>query len=568
MNDQMMNTKRLPVGVEFFETIRKEDLYYVDKTNLIKELLSDWSAVHLFTRPRRFGKTLNMDMLRCFFEIDGNRELFEGLNISRETEIYEQHMGKYPVIFISLKAVSGENYLKALAMLKGLISREAIRHGELLNSDKLTDEEKKVLLDMRGNQMEGDLLESSILNLSKLLCKHYGKQVILLIDEYDVPLDKAYNAGYYEEMIVLIRNLMNQALKSNENLFFAVLTGCLRVSKESIFTGLNNVRVHTITDTTFDEFFGFTDEEVRNMLVYYGCSDRYSLVKEWYDGYRFGKAEVYCPWDVINHCYDLRNDRNSRPKSYWTNTSGNDIIRRFVARTKGVAQRREIESLIEGGTVRKKIRQELTYADLYSSDDNIWSVLLMTGYLTPRDEPSDENELTLAIPNNEIRLIFKDQIYEWFNESLKHESAKVAEFCELFRKGDAEGIGRQFSDLLSRTISIRDTNVQKSMKENFYHGYLLGLLRCMDDWYVRSNAESGDGYCDIVIEDEYNLTGILIEVKYAENDRLDEQCANALRQIESKNYEQFFRDEGYTRIMRYGIACYKKRCKAVLAMGD
>ena len=560
-----METKKLPAGVEFFHTIRKENFYYVDKTGLIKELLTNWSPVNLFTRPRRFGKTLNMDMLRCFFEIGQDKSLFDGLAISRETNLCQKYMGRFPVIFVSLKGVSGADFAAARAMLVSLLRDEARRFLYLLKSDRLAKQDKAVYEKFFDEEMTDDMICNSLRILSEFLCRHHDQKVILLIDEYDVPLDKAYHGGYYNEMTALIRNLMNQTLKTNEHLFFAVLTGCLRVSKESIFTGLNNVKVHSITDAAFDEYFGFTDTEVQEMLACYGASDRYDLVREWYEGYRFGRQDVYCPWDVINYCYDLRMDQNASPQLYWINTSGNDIIRKFIRRTKGVSQRRDIETLIEGGTVSKKIRQDLTYAELENSIENLWSVLFMTGYLTQRENsPSTERGiLSLSIPNQEIRTIFKEQIYEWFNDSIRQEPQKLTEFCSLFSKGDATEIEKKFTELLSKTISIRDTSVRKSMKENFYHGYLLGLLCCMDDWAVTSNTESGDGYRDIMIEIEDSMTGIIIEVKYAENDRLEEQCANALRQIEEKHYEQFLIDEGYTTILKYGIACYRKRCRVV-----
>ncbi len=567
-----MKMKKLPVGIDNFSKLREQDFYYADKTGLIRDLLTNWSEVSLFTRPRRFGKTLNMDMLRCFFEIGQDRSLFNGLLISKDEELCREYMGRFPVIFISLKGVSGANFAAALEMLRTAIGMEAQRFSFLKDSPNLEDSQKELYRRMveigpEGFAMSDSILISSLHLLSDLLSAHYAQKVILLIDEYDVPLDKAYTAGYYDEMIVLIRGLMNQALKSNENLLFAVLTGCLQVSKESIFTGLNNVKVHSIMDAAFDEYFGFTDAEVKEMLAFYGASDRYDSVREWYDGYRFGSREVYCPWDVINYCYDLRINRDAGPQPYWINTSGNDIVRKFICRTKGLSQRRDIETLIEGRSVQKKIRPVLTYSELEDSMENLWSVLFMTGYLTQREAPADADHgiLTLAIPNQEIRTIFKEQIYEWFHDSVTREPQKLAEFCALFPKGDAAGIEKMFTAFLSKTISIRDTSVKKSMKENFYHGYLLGLLRYMDDWAVTSNAESGDGYCDIMIEIEDSMTGIIIEVKYAENDRLEEQCANALRQIERNHYEQFLTEEGYTVILKYGIACYKKRCRVVLA---
>lgn len=562
-----MDMKKLPIGLEFFQTIREQNYYYVDKTPLIRELLTYGGQVNLFTRPRRFGKTLNMDMLRCFFEIGRDKSLFDGLAVMQDKELCEKHMGSYPVIFISLKGIDGKDFQSAKAMVTAVINEAARRLRFLSDSPNLNSEDKELYQQLLNNNLSDDTIRCSLRYLSELLYKHYEKKVVLLIDEYDVPLDKAYHYGYYDEMIVLIRGLLNQALKTNEYLFLAVLTGCLRVSKESIFTGLNNIRVNTISDVAFDEFFGFTDEEVRTMLAYYGLSDRYHVIKEWYDGYRFGDTDVYCPWDVINYCCDLLQNPNARPQTYWSNTSGNDIVRKFIYKAKGASEKKDIETLIAGGSVVKKIRQTLTYPDLETSMDNLWSILYTTGYLTIHGAPSGEysDMFTLAIPNREIRMIFKDQIYEWFHDTIHREPEKLAEFCDLFPKGNCSGIEKAFNAFLAKTISIRDTSVERSMKENFYHGYLLGLLRYRDDWILSSNAESGDGYCDILIESEDADTGIIIEVKYAENNRLDEQCAKALQQIEDKNYEQSLLDEGYTTILKYGIACYKKRCKVVMA---
>lgn len=565
-----MKSKMLPLGTDSFLKLRENDFYYVDKTLLIKELLTNWSEVYLFTRPRRFGKTLNMSMLRCFFDIgmdtSENRTFFDGLAITDEAELCEKHMGKYPVIFVSLKEINCLDFPAARKKLAEILHFEIERHQYLIESTTLSDYDKKTYLDMLECKSDDDI-ESNLYVLSKLLYRHFKQKIVLLIDEYDVPLDKAYHAGYYDEMIILIRNMLHQVLKTNEYLFFAVLTGCLRVSKESIFTGLNNIRVNTISDVAFDEYFGFTDEEIKAMLAYYGLSDQYQTIKEWYDGYRFGNTDVYCPWDVINYCCDLLQNPNAQPQAYWSNTSGNDIVRKFIYKTQNIVQKREIEALIAGETVQKRIKQTLTYPELDSSLDNLWSVLYMTGYLTKCGESTGEyNDIfTLEIPNREIRMIFKEQIYEWFHDTVRKDPSRLENFCNLFPAGDAPEIEKQFTGFLMEYISIRDTNAEKARKENFYHGYLLGLLSYMGDWGVSSNIESGDGYCDIRIEIPNRSIGIIIEVKYAENNRLDEQCEKALQQIEDKNYEQSLLDEGYTTMLKYGIACYKKRCRVMLA---
>lgn len=565
-----MKSKMLPLGTDSFLKLRENDFYYVDKTLLIKELLTNWSEVYLFTRPRRFGKTLNMSMLRCFFDIgmdtSENRTFFDGLAITDEAELCEKHMGKYPVIFVSLKEINCLDFPAARKKLAEILHFEIERHQYLIESTTLSDYDKKTYLDMLECKSDDDI-ESNLYVLSKLLYRHFKQKIVLLIDEYDVPLDKAYHAGYYDEMIILIRNMLHQVLKTNEYLFFAVITGCLRVSKESIFTGLNNIRVNTISDVAFDEYFGFTDEEIKAMLAYYGLSDQYQTIKEWYDGYRFGNTDVYCPWDVINYCCDLLQNPNAQPQAYWSNTSGNDIVRKFIYKTQNIVQKREIEALIAGETVQKRIKQTLTYPELDSSLDNLWSVLYMTGYLTKCGESTGEyNDIfTLEIPNREIRMIFKEQIYEWFHDTVRKDPSRLENFCNLFPAGDAPEIEKQFTGFLMEYISIRDTNAEKARKENFYHGYLLGLLSYMGDWGVSSNIESGDGYCDIRIEIPNRSIGIIIEVKYAENNRLDEQCEKALQQIEDKNYEQSLLDEGYTTMLKYGIACYKKRCRVMLA---
>ncbi len=558
---------KLPMGIENFEEMRTGGFYYVDKTGLIRDLLENLGKVNLFTRPRRFGKTLNMSMLRYFFEAGSCSEIFEGLEISKEKELCAEYMGKFPVISVSLKSVEGENYEEARGMLRRIIGNEALRFQFLLQSDRLSETERnqyKALIELKGNgeyAMPEGLLRDSLLILSRLLKKHYGKNTILLIDEYDVPLDKAYQSGYYDAMVKLIRILFGQALKTNDSLYFAVLTGCLRVSKESIFTGLNNFNVYTIREARYNEYFGFTDEEVKEMLAFYGFMEQYGAVKEWYDGYRFGSLGIYCPWDVINYCGDLRDGNAVKPRNYWVNTSSNDIIRRFVGRAKAVT-RNEIELLIEGGSVKKKIRQDLTYRDLDSDIDNLWSLLYTTGYLTQCGE-DDDDRTELVIPNREIRWIFVEQIREWFKAEAARDSGRLESFCRAFQENNVSAIEEGFNAYLRKTISIRDVNGRKDRKENFYHGILLGLFGNMDDWSVMSNAESGEGYGDILVEVEGEGIGIVIELKYAENADFEAGCRRAMQQIKDRNYEEALVDDGMETIYRYGIACYKKRCKVI-----
>ena len=487
---------RLPMGIESFKEIRRQKFYYVDKTALIRELLENWGKVTLFTRPRRFGKTLNMSMLKCFFEIGSDKALFDGLEISRETQLCEEYQGKFPVISITLKGATGRTFDEAKSMLRNIIGTEAMRFQFLMQSENLTQIERKqyekllVLNDDGEFAMSDVLLKSSLYTLAQLLKKHYQQDVIILIDEYDVPLDKAYQSGYYDDMVDLIRSLFGNALKTNDSLYFAVLTGCLRISRESIFTGLNNFNVYTVKNVQYHEAFGFTDAEVRQMLEYYGFMEKYDVIKEWYDGYRFGTLDIYCPWDVVSYCHALKMQPTVSPQNYWVNTSSNDIIRRFVSKA-NTTTRDELELLIDGGSVKKMIRQELTYRDLDSSIDNLWSILFTTGYLTQRG--TESGDLTeLVIPNREIRWIFVQQIREWFREESVKDTEKLERFCRAFQENDTTAIEKGFNDYLWNTISIRDTSVRKEMKENFYHGILLGLLAYMDGWLVKSNAESGE----------------------------------------------------------------------------
>ncbi len=556
--------KRLPIGVEDFEEIWTEGFYYVDKTDFIRDLLRNWGEVNLFTRPRRFGKSLNMSMLRYFFEPGHEQErIFGGLEISKEKELCEKYMGKYPVISVSLKGISAGCYETARSMAVRVINEEADRLRYLLKSDRLEQDEKESFAELLRRDMDDAALYGSLRELTRLLRKHYGQKVILLIDEYDVPLAKAFDNNYYDQMILLIRNMFEHALKTNGNLQFAVLTGCMRISKESIFTGLNNLKVLSVADAAFSRYFGFTDQEVRELLDYYGLSHKYDTIREWYDGYQFGDTEVYCPWDVICYCDKLRTEEDAWPQNYWSNTSGNDSVRRFIREADSGTTKREIEKLVAGEVIEKEIHQELTYRDMYDSIDHIWSVLYMTGYLTRRGKMR-EDRVPLAIPNVEIRKIFTEQIMTLFKENVKKDGSALEAFCRALEEGDATEVEKRFGEYLRRTISIRDTFVKREMKENFYHGILLGLAGFKDSWIVSSNRESGDGYSDILIETEDGETGIIIEVKYSHDGNLEKCCQEALEQIGRNRYEAELREEGTEHILKYGIACYKKRCKVVL----
>ena len=569
----MANKAKLPIGIENFEKLRKEDFYYVDKTNLIKELLDNWGEVNLFTRPRRFGKSLNMDMLKCFFECGCDAALFEGLNIIREKEYCEKYMGSFPVVSVSLKGVNGTDYAMALGMLRFAIGNEALRFQFLSESPRLSERERAqyrqlINVDTSGRHgflMTEEVLANSLYTLCACLHKHYGRKTILLIDEYDVPLDKAQQAGYYDDMVSLIRNMFGQALKTNASLHMAVLTGCLRITKESIFTGLNNMNIFSVTDPRFSQWFGFTAGEIREMLDYYGFADKSEDIREWYDGYRFGSTDIYCPWDVINYVSLLLADPLAKPQAFWINTSGNDIIRRFISMATG-STRREIERLVDGESVAKPVNQNLTYRDLYKNIGNLWSVLFATGYLTQRGERED-GALQLAIPNKEIRQIFAEQILDWFQEEARRDTPRLDAFCDSFPRGDAHTAEELFGAYLARTISVRDAGGRKGRRESFYHGVLLGLLSHREDWVLSSNAEAGEGYSDILAEDEAGTMGIVIEVKYAEDGDLEKACLEALEQIDRKGYAEGLRRNGVENILKYGIACYKKRCR-ILLKGD
>lgn len=567
----MANSLKLPVGIDDFRKLRESHFYYVDKTRLIEQLLLNWSEVTLFTRPRRFGKTLNMSMLKSFFDIGTDKALFDGLYISGNKELCDEYMGKYPVIFLSLKGVEGLTYEEAFEAFVRIMGKEVNRVSFLADSDKLTQierEQYKGLTIMKNGRLAFDKekLISSLQLLSQLLYKHYGKKAVILIDEYDVPLDKAFQNGYYNEMVSLIRGLFGQALKTNEFLQFAVLTGCLRISKESIFTGLNNFKVMSITDSRFDEQFGFTDEEVKKLLSDYDMDSHFDEVKEWYDGYHFGRADVYCPWDVINHVDHLRDDSDAKPQTYWINSSGNSLVRRLINRADS-STKDEIERLIAGEAIEKVIRLDLTYDEIENSIDNIWSVLFTTGYLTKIGEvklpDSESYAYMLVIPNKEVREVFVLQIQEWFKAVVANDNDAMKLLSKAILDKDEEILARQLNIVMGRMISILDTKAPDDMKENFYHGLLLGLLRGSNaDWLIKSNRESGDGFSDILIKPENPDLGIVIEVKYAkEFKKLDAACDAAMAQIKEKRYDEILRDEGRCDILAYGIAFCRKRCR-------
>ena len=552
-----MKNRKLPIGIENFAQLREEDFYYVDKTGLIRDLLNNWGSVNLFTRPRRFGKTLNMSMLKCFFEIGGDKRIFDGLAISREKALCDAYMGKYPVVFLSLKDVDGLTFEDAYERLKQLIRNEAFRLAALRESTAITDEEKSAYLRIISENSTFADITGSLRMFCALLEKHYGQKVFLLIDEYDVPLDKAYAHGYYDRMIDLIRSMFGLALKTNDSLFFAVLTGCLRVSKESIFTGLNNLMVHSISDMNFDEYFGFTDSEVGDMLAYYGLESHHEEARRWYDGYRFGEQDVYCPWDVINYCYMLRVDPEAEPKLYWLNTSGNELVRSLIDKTKSGTTRMEVEELIAGNTITKQINEQLTHNEIKSSVNNIWSLLYMTGYLTIAQRPTG-GRYTLRIPNYEVKQIFMQQVLEWFGDKAIAEADQLSDFYAAFEKGDTETITSYLNKQLIATVSYYDAY------ESFYHGFLLALLNTCASWQVASNVETGIGRGDIIVEREDGALGFVVEIKeIKDRNRLDAACDAAMKQIEEKDYTAVLRRYGVEEIWAYGIAFCEKRCRVI-----
>lgn len=556
---------KLPVGIENFEKIRRDGFYYVDKTGLIEQLLNNWGEVNLFTRPRRFGKTLNMSMLKCFFEIGTDQSLFEGLYISKNKDLCDAYMGKYPVISISLKGVNADSYENARSLLKRIVMEEAKMHRIIMSGNRLDDIDKAEYMSLVTGEMGEDTLVYSMKTLTALLEKYYEKKVIVLIDEYDVPLAKANENGYYDQMVLLVRNLFENVLKTNSSLKFAVLTGCLRVAKESIFTGLNNFKTNSILDEEYDETFGFVDDEVKEMLHYYGQDTHYETVKEWYDGYRFGNADVYCPWDVINYCDAHRRNPMLPPENYWTNTSGNDVLKHFIesaGAAKGLAKT-DLERLVNGEIVEKDIREDLTYNELYASMDNLWSTLFMAGYLTHKGRV-DTKRYRLAVPNREIRNIITEQVLALFKQNVEKDGQLLNDFCTALSDGHTDEVERLFSEYMKKTISVRDTFARKELKENFYHGLLLGILGFKAGWSVMSNRESGNGFSDIMIMIDDAEIGIVIEVKYVESHDLEAVCKDALKQMIDKRYTEYFEQQGIKKILKYGIACRVKECKVML----
>ena len=556
---------KLPVGIENFEKIRRDGFYYVDKTGLIEQLLNNWGEVNLFTRPRRFGKTLNMSMLKCFFEIGTDQSLFDGLYISKNKALCDAYMGKYPVISISLKGVNADSYENARSLLKRIVMEEAKMHRIIMSGNRLDDIDKAEYMSLVTGEMGEDTLVYSMKTLTALLEKYYEKKVIVLIDEYDVPLAKANENGYYDQMVLLVRNLFENVLKTNSSLKFAVLTGCLRVAKESVFTGLNNFKTNSILDEEYDETFGFVDDEVKEMLHYYGQDTHYETVKEWYDGYRFGNADVYCPWDVINYCDVHRRNPMLPPENYWTNTSGNDVLKHFIesaGAAKGLAKT-DLERLVNGEIVEKDIREDLTYNELYASMDNLWSTLFMAGYLTHKGRV-DTKRFRLAVPNREIRNIITEQVLALFKQNVEKDGQLLNDFCTALSDGHTDEVERLFSEYMKKTISVRDTFARKELKENFYHGLLLGILGFKAGWSVMSNRESGNGFSDIMIMIDDAEIGIVIEVKYAESHDLEAVCKDALKQMIDKRYAEYFEQQGIKKILKYGIACRVKECKVML----
>ena len=560
---QMNMRKKIPVGIELFEQIRKEDFYYIDKTAFIRELLESWGQVNLFTRPRRFGKTLNLDMLKAFFEAGTDAALFEGLEISKEKDLCRNYMGQFPVISISLKSAEGPDFESALKKLSIILRKEARRLQFLLDSEKLSEIDKETLRLFYGQYISMENQQECLMVFSEMLCKHYGKKVIILLDEYDVPLEKAYQNGYYEEMSAHIRSMFEMALKTNPSLYFAVVTGCLRISKESIFTGLNNFKIHTLSDVQYDEYFGFTDSEVRKLLSDYGMEEKYSEVKEWYNGYRFGQEDIYCPWDVLNYVSDHLADFDGEPQLYWANSSGNAAVRDMIEHSSGTVKS-QLELLVSGGTIKQEIIPEMTYQDLDTDDNNekiryLWSLLYNTGYLTAVREEGRRKEL--MIPNREVKLIYEQQILRWFEKVIKSDSKRLRAFTKAVETGDAKTMEECFNSFLRESISVRDSAGRRGRKESFYHGILVGMLSSRDTWVIRSNIETGDGYSDILAEIPETGVGCIFEIKYVETGVLDTACIRALEQIKEKNYAEKLRQDGMNKIHLYAVACRLKESR-------
>ena len=562
----MKQKKKLSIGIENFTKLQTEDFYYVDKTMLIKELLDNWAEVNLFTRPRRFGKTLNMSMLQYYFEdkrdqftgekID-NSYLFEGLNIKAEGEKYTKYMGKYPVINLSLKSAKQPTYKMAYESLIDEIMKEYRRHNFILNSDKLLQSEKKIFLDISNGEAKEIEYAKSLQFLSSCLEKYFGSKTIILIDEYDVPLENAFFEGFYDEMISFIRSLFESALKTNPSLEFSIITGCLRISRESIFTGLNNLNIISILNNRYAEYFGFTAEEVEELCDYYNIQEKYETAKKWYNGYTFGHKNVYNPWSVVKYIYDVLGDSHVFPTSYWANTSSNSIVKSLIERADDITKG-EIEALIEGKTIEKPVHEDITYDDVYDNLDNLWNFMFFTGYFKKISERMDENTqekfVELAIPNLEVKYIFRTKILKWFNEKIKSEDLSIL-YTSIIN-GEVDVFQKEVNRLLKKTISFNDAY------ENFYHGFMIGLLSHMDGYIVKSNRETGDGRCDIYIKPLSIFDkAVIIEMKVCDKPKeLFTKPQDALQQIEDKKYAYELNESGYEDIIKYGMAFYRKDC--------
>ncbi|MCL1809286.1 MAG: ATP-binding protein [Clostridiales bacterium] len=552
--------QRLPVGADIFESLRKQDCYYVDKTNFIRDLLLNCGTVNLFTRPRRFGKTLNMTMLKAFFEAGADhRDIFYGLDIMKEQSICDRYMNRYPVVFLSLKSVQGRTFDDAMRRVASQVSYECDRLAFLEESQMIDQDNCCDFTALKTQTATRQQLEDSLKFLSSMLKKHYGQKAILLVDEYDVPLDKAFHNGYYDDMVDFMRIFLGEAFKTNEALEFAVVTGCLRISKESIFTGVNNLKINTITNKLHGEHFGFTDSEVRKLLEDYSLSFAYDDLRKWYNGYRFGSTDVYCPWDIVNHVSELRVDPGIEPKSYWNNTSSNEMVKLFVGMADSTT-RSEIEDLVAGKPVAKAVNETLTYGELGKSIDNLWGVLFLTGYLTRTQAPKDARSKLdeLVIPNLEVREIFIEKIRDWFAEQLNETSIRneLVRLYRAFFDGDCGAIEEVLQNQLRTTISYFDDY------ESYYHGFLTGILIGCADWSVKSNREAGDGRCDLLITKNDGTIGIVIEIKHAkEQKNIPSMCENALKQIEEKSYRDVFLASGVKHVRLYGVAFWKKTCK-------
>lgn len=547
-----MKNLNIPVGISDFERIRELNYYYVDKTGLIKTLLQgEMDQVTLITRPRRFGKTMAMNMVASFLDIrKDSKELFDGLEISKEKEICKNWMNQYPTLFLSLKDVDGTTFENAFNMLKFVISSLCSQNSYLETGENIRENEKDIFSRLRSQTASITDIKGSIVTIMNMMQSYYEKPVILLIDEYDVPIAKASNNGYYKEMLEVIKGMLSTALKDNSSLKFAVITGCLKIAKESIFTGTNNFVSDTISSTRYNEYYGFTQQDVDKLLEDAEIEEKADLIKEWYDGYNFGEFEVYCPWDVMNYLRDLQNDLNARPVSYWKNTSDNAIIRSFIDYT-GAAIRKKLEVLIAGGSICQKIEEDLTYDYLHSSEDNVWSILYLTGYLTKVGERDKDGQIELRIPNKEVKEIFESTVRKWFEDSARVTNRKDL-FDAVWNK-DADKATKEISTLLRMTISYYD------YRENFYHAFLAGIFAGAG-YSVESNREHGEGRSDIVIYNDVTGQVAVFEAKYARKlDDLEKDCQKALDQINTKMYAKEFED-AYEEVLCYGIAFYKKRC--------